>query len=346
MNSCGHAATSDSTCQTCENSRKLIQENEPLSWVGKVHNNYRFTVLVFYRGKWCSRCQLYLQQIDPIVNQIRASGGEIFAVCAQRTEVVEATRQEWDLRYDLVADPKNVLGKKFNINVMKTRGKAFNQLIGYIKQHYTTKNELPEDNAVVAQPGLVVLNQDGSVLYSWKSEPCAKNYQGAINRINPSDVLQIVQFYFSNASIVESVKLYVQKNLYNTFITVLNDPEGTIAFTKHLQKEFNEESLEFIHDMDQLKSKKNDADKIYLSYIMGGAPKELNLPGSVRRLVDSEFKGGNKIDALLPAYEHVKITLSADSFNRFVQTQEFVKVATRIIPQCFTSEVIDEICYV
>jgi len=280
------------------------------------------------------------------VKEIRASGGEIYAICCQGRKAVEDTKKELNLRYELVADPKNLLAKKYNMSIISQKGKKFRKFLNILADQLKKKPDIPDHEDGITMPGIIVMKQDGSVLYSWKAQPCENNLFGTIKRVNPADVLKIVQFYYANSTIVDSVKSYVLHHMYETFLQVLNDPEGIELFSKHLRKEFNEESLEFIRDVDQLNSNKDNADKIYLSYIPGGAQKELNLPGRIRRAVMTQFNDGHKISAFSPAYEHIKASLGEDSFDRFVNTEEFINIASRIIPKCFTSEAIDDICYI
>ncbi|KAL0489376.1 regulator of G-protein signaling [Acrasis kona] len=344
---CGHIILNGlDSCEKCMKSREFIDNNTPLGWLSKVLPQNRFTILIFYRGKWCSGCQTYLQQTDPIVSEIRNSGGDIYAICAQSQKEVEITQKDWKLHYQLVADPKNVIAKKYNMGVMNQKGKKFSKFFEVLSEYLNKTPEIPKMEDGIAMPALLVFKQDGSILYSWKSKPLENNLFGGLNRINPADVLKIVQFYFSNESVVDSVKQYVRKNSYDTFLQILNDKEGLKLFNNHLKKEFNSESLEFILDVDQLRSHQDGADDIFASYIPGGANKELNLPGTIRKLVTSEFNAGSKIGAFNPAYEHVKFSLSEDSFNRFVNTEDFIRIAGRIIPQCFTSEPVDDVCFI
>lgn len=210
-------------------------------------------------------------------------------------------------------------------------------------RHKLSQPETMEEE--IAMPGVLVLKQDGSILYKWTAQAKQNNFMGGYNRVNPADVLKIVNFYFANANIVDSVKDHVKHNMYDTFMAVLADPEGRIMFRDHLRKEFNEEALEFLNDVEQYKNKPKTADSIYISYIPGGSPKELNLPGSVRKKVDEQYHKGDK-DAFEDAYNHVKVSLGEDSFSRFVNTEDFIRLATRIVPTCFSSEAYDDFCMI
>jgi hypothetical protein len=257
---------------------------------------------------------------------------------------VQNTRGDWGLHYELVADPKNLLCKKYSMGVMKQSSHKWARFVTLLTEYKKgVKQNIPEYDDGVALPGVLVMKQDGSILYKWVAQPKETNFMGGFNRVNPADVLEIVKFYFANPTIVDSVKAYVVNNMYDTFILVLGDPEGKILFRNHLRKEFNEEALEFITDVEQLKQKQGNSENLYVTYIPGGAPKEINLPGAIRKQVYNTYKSKG-YDAFEPAYEHIKFSLSEDSFNRFVNTEEFIKLATKIIPQVFTSEATDDVC--
>merc|ERR1719487_2733108 len=100
-------------------------------------------------------------------------------------------------------------------------------------------------------PGVLVFKQDGSIMYKWVAEAKENNFMGGVKRVNPSDVLKIVEFYFNNPTVVDSIKAYTINNRTEIMDTVLNNSRGRILFRDHLRREFNEEALEFIVDVDQ-----------------------------------------------------------------------------------------------
>ncbi len=278
---------------------------------------------------------------------IKNAGGEIYAICGQSQQAVDETQKDWQLSYQLIADPSHALVKKYNMGTLNSKGGKFNKLVSLLEKLYQQpKGNFPQpEEEEIAMPGVLVFKQDGTVLYKWTAQAKQNNLMGGLNRVNPADVLKIVKFYFANASIVDSVKDHVKHNMYDTFQAVLADPDGRIMFRNHLRKEFNEEALEFLGDVEQYKTKVGSGDSIYVSYIPGGSPKELNLPGSVRRKVDEQYHKGDK-DAFDDAYSHVKVSLGEDSFARFTNTEDFIRLATKIVPTCFTSEAYDDFCMI
>jgi peroxiredoxin len=326
------------------NDRALIFTNEPKSWLKKAYKNERFTILIFYRGQWCTGCQTYLQQITPIVPEIKKAGGQIFGICAQDRTAVNDTREEWQLNYELVPDPKNILVKKYGMGILKQTSKKWKRLVEMITKVKNCEPELPVYDAGVAMPGVLVLKQDGTVLYKWVAEAKETNFMGGYKRVNPSDVLKIVDFYFKNSSILESVQQATINNRTDIMDALLNDANAKKAFKEHLKKEYNEEALEFIEDVAQLqKCNTTDPIAVYDTYIPTTAPKAVNIPGSIRRGVADMYKTKG-YEAFVPAKEHVKFCLGEDAFNRFVKTEEFLELAPQFIPQCFTSESTEDVC--
>jgi peroxiredoxin len=342
--SCGHISQDEATiCSTCTRNQDQINSIAPKQWLKHVIPQNKFTMVIFYRGKWCIGCETYLKSITDsnVATQIRKAGGELYAVCAQKPEEVDETTKEWRTNFGLKSDHKNILVKKYDMGIMKIESSKLAKLKELVWSKLKFKVQPTNHEEGVAQPGLLVFNQEGSIIYSWKSPQLANNFFGGIHRINPSDVLKITEFYYGNETVLRSISMYCGKHLVEVFGVVMQNIEVRQTFGNHLKAEHAEEGLEFIDLVDKLDSKttKDQLTEIYNKFIPQDSSKELNIPSYLRKEVTKALEEKCESGMFAQVYEHVYQTLATDSFKRFSMTEKFLSIAPKIIPQCFTSEV-------
>lgn len=56
---------------------------EITDWKQLVNPKDKFTILVFFRGGWCSTCKAHLTSINPHVERIKELGGSVYAISAE-----------------------------------------------------------------------------------------------------------------------------------------------------------------------------------------------------------------------------------------------------------------------
>ncbi|WP_189799559.1 redoxin domain-containing protein [Tateyamaria sp. syn59] len=126
-----------------------------------------YTALIFYRGKWCPFCEGQIRELNGrFLKDLRALGGELYAVTSQSQEGVDQAAQDWALDYKIVSDVQNTLAQRFDIAV--------------------SPKEMPGEypNGMV-QPGVVILDRTGAVLVQWAIDPQEINGFGALGRPTP-----------------------------------------------------------------------------------------------------------------------------------------------------------------
>ncbi len=144
-------------------------------------DQYEFTVLNFFRGEWCPFCQSYSRELNgSFREQVLGAGGQLIAITSQSAEAAESARTGWGLDYDVISDPSTELAQSFGIDI-------------------TPKNESPlaehptEYPNGMSQTGVIVLNREGEVLYTWAVNPSVVNVFGASDRPLPDDVWAAIQ---------------------------------------------------------------------------------------------------------------------------------------------------------
>jgi peroxiredoxin len=111
--------------------------------------------IVDYRGHWCPFCCSYLRQLQSLTKSIAAANGTSLAITAEPASELPATVSATGYTGETFVDPEHVLVKE-----LKQRGLldvAISDRKGY--------------EYGMAQPAVLVLGKDGTVLYSWAIVP-------------------------------------------------------------------------------------------------------------------------------------------------------------------------------
>jgi peroxiredoxin len=343
VNTCGHP-NPGTDCPECEANEKLCTA-PPQKFVDHIVQQAKFTVLVFYRGSWCDGCMNYLRELDPLVAQVQKMGGEILGICAQEAKVVIESKKSWGLIFPLVSDPKCILAKKYGMEITGKSSFAFKNISMMLKKVTGASAVLDEDyDEGLSHPGIVILQPNHTIVYSWKSVPDITNSFGGDHRVAPEDIVKLATFYFTNQNVVDSVKTYVREHRDEVHKSLLTNSRLRVLFTNHLNSEYCGELLEFHDAVEQWEKDgfpEMGLQEIYSEFICDSAPRQINISGIQRNnIVDAMRK--NKEPTLqehvyTDAMLHVNYSLD-DSMTRFVIKQEFIDAASEVIPSTFLSK--------
>ncbi len=308
----------------------------------------RFTILVFYRGGWCSVCKDQLCKINPLYSKIKKMGGEIIAISAESYDTSVETFQDLNLSFPLLSDEKNNLAKKYKVEITDRKASIWDKFLTIAKKAGANVSPLQKANTYqegMSQPAIVVFDQTGDLIFSWKKFPLLKNYYGATDRMAVEDVLNIVEFMLSPTYTESRLKIKDGKDseLFEHIIITQKLKEKFIA---HLKKEYNYELLEFVDDVRQfekavtLEEKTKLANLIFDTYIIDSSKKELNLASHVRNHLVQFFGKDQEVcppsNLFHESLMHAKTILYTDCFNRFKKTKDFYEMV-KDIPQFFTT---------
>ena len=138
----------------------------------------RFTMIVFYRGLHCPKCRDQLQELLKAQDDLAAAGTTILALSMDDGERAERTREEWGLSglsigYGVTADQARAWG------LFLSSGRGVTS-IGV------------EETKVFCEPGLFLVNADGSLYASWVqtvpfARPPVDQLLGAIRFVQEKD---------------------------------------------------------------------------------------------------------------------------------------------------------------
>ncbi|NET09499.1 MAG: redoxin domain-containing protein [Merismopedia sp. SIO2A8] len=137
-----------------------------------------FTVKVFFRGDWCPWCSGYLKDFnDKALHKIQELGGTIIGITSQSGN---QSQKNLGLNFDIQIDEANTEAKKYGIFI-------------------TPKDETPlkdVDGAYpngMVQPGVVIEDSEGEILYKWAIVPSEMNLGGASDRPLVADIVSSLE---------------------------------------------------------------------------------------------------------------------------------------------------------
>ena len=124
---------------------------------------------------------------EGVAEKVRAAGGEIFAISSEPQTLSSRAQVEWKLDFETVGDPHHEIS-----DLCRERGWLdlfFNERLSFLKQSKGDGQDWePTHPKGYFQPGVLVLGQEGQVLYRWRGVPTHNNIGGAVARPTASHV--------------------------------------------------------------------------------------------------------------------------------------------------------------
>ncbi len=131
------------------------------------------TVLVFYRGGWCPYCNLQLEQLHTIEDEVLELGYQIVAVSADRPENVEKSVEKHDLKYTLLSDSSKAAAKAFGL-AFRVDDKI---LDAYKKFGINLAKASGVNDDVLPVPAVFIVGTDGTIIFEYVNP----NYKVRLN---------------------------------------------------------------------------------------------------------------------------------------------------------------------
>jgi hypothetical protein len=100
---------------------------------------------------------------EGVVDEVRAAGGEIYAVTSEPQHLADQAHEHWELDFENVGDPHQEISR-----TCSERGCGANWEVEHPKGYF--------------QPGVLALTNAGRILYRWRSVPSAENLNGTLAR--------------------------------------------------------------------------------------------------------------------------------------------------------------------
>ena len=119
-------------------------------------------VLTFYRGVWCPYCNLELQALEEVADEIRSRGATLLAISQQSAKNSRVSKRQNNLSFPILTDQDGELAQQFGL-----RWTLQPYLIEFFKLF---KVDLPaiheNDKWTLPMPARYVIGQDGSIAYA------------------------------------------------------------------------------------------------------------------------------------------------------------------------------------
>ena len=156
-----------------------------------------FTIKVFIRGDWCPWCNAQLRDFNDALDQVRALGGEVVAYTAQAGNQSKSNN---NLRFEVVVDEENTEARRHDIFITPKAESPLADVQGVYP------------NGMV-QPGIVVEDTSGRVLFRWAIIPSEMNIGGAKDRPLVSEIVGALENILSGGPIPESFEIMEMDHL-------------------------------------------------------------------------------------------------------------------------------------
>jgi len=135
------------------------------------------TMLVFYRGYHCPKCQEQLEDLETKMDDFRALGVNVLAVSMDKKERAQQTYDEWDID-----------GVPLGYGLSEKTARAWGLFMSQKMEKDASKTQEP---LIFSEPGLFLVNPD-STLYSSSIQTMP------FARPQFSDVIAAIQFINKN----------------------------------------------------------------------------------------------------------------------------------------------------
>ncbi|KAJ7721347.1 hypothetical protein DFH07DRAFT_857898 [Mycena maculata] len=154
-----------------------MASSDPVHEFDSLRAQSKFVFAVFYRGHWCPFCRGWLSKLATLSPAIVAAGGTPVIITAEAEKYLDDTRAATKYDGKAIVDPENRLAKELD-----ARGLV----------HVAISERSGYDHGM-AQPALLVLKEDGTVLESWAIVPSTMNLGGAKDRPALDEVWENVE---------------------------------------------------------------------------------------------------------------------------------------------------------
>jgi peroxiredoxin len=139
-------------------------------------------IVTFYRGGWCSYCNLELRAWQNILPEIVAAGASLVAISPEKPDDTVSTADKNALTFEVLSDVGQKVGRAFGLVYEFTEE---------LKRAYKSFNlDIPAYNGTPGEWALpvsatYVIDRNGSIVYAYTDV----DYR---DRANPRDVLNVL----------------------------------------------------------------------------------------------------------------------------------------------------------
>jgi len=134
------------------------------------------TILVFYRGGWCPYCNKHLADLKKIEDDLTKEGYQVFAISADRRELLKTTLDKNELTYTLLSDAPMTAAKAFGI-AFKMDDEAVKNYLSY---GIDLEKDSGYDHHLLPAPAVFLVDQKGTIKFSYVNPDYKQRIDGGI----------------------------------------------------------------------------------------------------------------------------------------------------------------------
>ncbi len=134
------------------------------------------TIFVFYRGGWCPYCNNHLADLKKIEEDLAKEGYKVFAISADRPELLKQTMDKNELTYTLLSDAPMAAAKAFGI--------AFKMDDETVERYKSYDIDIEKDSGydhhLLPAPAVFLVDQEGTIKFSYVNPNYKERIDGGI----------------------------------------------------------------------------------------------------------------------------------------------------------------------
>lgn len=134
------------------------------------------TIFVFYRGGWCPYCNTHLADLKTIEEDLAKEGYKVYAISADRPELLKQTMAKNELTYTLLSDAPMTAAKAFGI-AFKMDDKTVER---YKSFDIDIEKDSGYDHHLLPAPAVFLVDQEGTIKFSYVNPNYKERIDGGI----------------------------------------------------------------------------------------------------------------------------------------------------------------------
>jgi len=134
------------------------------------------TIFVFYRGGWCPYCNRHLADLKKIEDDIEELGYQVFAISADRPDLLKKTKEKNELTYTLLSDAPMTATKAFGL-AFKVDDETVNR---YKEYGIDLEADSGYEHHILPAPAVYLVNTKGEVKFNYVNPNYKERIDGNI----------------------------------------------------------------------------------------------------------------------------------------------------------------------
>jgi peroxiredoxin len=119
-------------------------------------------VLVFYRGSWCPYCNLQLNQLQSVLDEIERLGANLIAISPQTPDASLSMAEKNNFKFEVLSDVGNAVAGKYT--TVYRHDDAATAVLNSLGIDFN--NHYGDDSSELPVPAVFVIHRGGTIAYA------------------------------------------------------------------------------------------------------------------------------------------------------------------------------------